>query len=68
MKKTHLAPENLDEMGDEIPLTQMVEKIFPKKTPNKNTLVIQSPNLRMVMEPKYYAFRFGDEGHPLLII
>ncbi len=20
--------------------------------------------LRMVMEPKYYAFRFGDERHP----
>ena len=52
MKKTHLAPENLDEMGDEIPLTQMVEKIFLKTSPNKYTLVIQSPNLRMVMEPK----------------
>ena len=26
-----------------------------------------SPSQNGFMEPKYFAFRFGDEGHPLLI-
>lgn len=29
-----------------------------------STLGIRAHPLRMVMETKYYAFRFGDEGHP----
>ena len=36
------------------------QKWWSRWAQKTSSLGIQSPNLRMGMEPKYYAFRFGD--------
>ena len=46
-------------------LRKLRKEIHILQNQNAPTLGIQSPSENGFMEPKYFAFRFGDEGQPL---